>query len=87
MDGFVKDSRSPEKIAFSLGDEHVACKEVITHLEVVMDSGRREVVEIQGRPRHHKYYGAVNSVVAQLGGVCKSDVIWSRIVDIQLHLI
>ena len=70
---FVKNSQSPRKDCLLLLEkEHVACREVITHLQVVMNAGQREVVVI--KKRCQKYYKAVNSVVTQIGGVCKRDI-------------
>ena len=49
----------------------MASRERISHLGVIIDAKRRETVVTQERCR--KFYGAVNSVVAQLGGVSRND--------------
>ena len=58
-------------------------RERISHLERIIDAKRQETVVTQERCR--KFYGAVNCVVALLGGVCRSDKIWTKIVDTQLY--
>ena len=59
---FVKNGRRPRgDVLFTIGKEPLSCREMITHLGVVMDASRRETVAVQERRR--KFYGAVNSVV------------------------
>ena len=46
-------------------------KSEIVHLGVVMDRGCGDQVAVERRVR--RFYGAVNSVVSRLGGVCIND--------------
>ena len=81
--GFIKSVTSllnlPE---FSLNGITLSCQENINHLGVVLDNLRRDQVVVDVSKR--KFFGAVNSAVARMGGSCLSDSYWKKIVDIQL---
>ena len=34
--------------------------------------------------RIRKFFGAMNAVLGQIGGVCRSDKVWSKIMDMKL---
>ena len=57
-------------------------KSNISHLGMSMDSflQPRHMVEVRIR----KFFGAVNVVLGQIGGVCRSDKVWLKIVDMKL---
>ena len=57
-------------------------KSNISHLGVSMDSflQPRHIVEVRIR----KFFGEVNAVLGQIGGVCRSDKVWLKSVDMKL---
>ena len=67
---------------FTLGGNILSCHKTVTHLGVVSDRCCRDASDIESRTR--KFFGAVNSTAAKLGGFCTSDEAWKRIVDHKL---
>ena len=71
----LKSSRRPfGNICFTLGEQTVASRERIYHLGVILD-GKETRNGSSTQEKCRKFCGAVNSVVARLGGVCGSDKI------------
>ena len=82
--GFIKSVKSSRNLPeFSLNGITLSCQENINHLAVVLDMLGRDQVAVDAR----KFFGAVNSAVARMGGSCLSDSTWKKIVDIQLFSI
>ena len=57
-------------------------KSNISHLVVSMDSFLQPRHMVEARIR--QFFGAVNAVLGQIGGVGRSDKVWLQIVDMKL---
>ena len=67
---------------FELDGESLAYMETMKHLGIVLDMTLRDDSAVKERIK--RYYGAVNSVVASLGGTCSNDSVWMKVTDTQL---
>ena len=67
---------------FELDGESLAYMETMKHLGIVLDMTLRDDSAVKERIK--RYYGAVNSVVARLGGTCSNDSVWMKVTDTQL---
>lgn len=77
---FVKNKRIALKCPeLWLNGSILPSKSEIVHLGVVMDRGCGDQAAVERRVR--RFYGAVNSVVSRLGGVCTNDRVWLNIVE------
>ena len=67
---------------FELDGESLAYMETMKHLGIVLDTTLRDDSAVKEKIK--SYYGAVNSVVARLGGTCSNDSVWMKVTDTQL---
>ena len=65
-----------------LSEKPIPFRTEITHLGTIMDRFRRDKQAIEARIR--KFLGGVNGLVSKLGGVCRSEKVWTRLVEVQL---
>ena len=81
--GFIKSVMSSRNLPeFLLNEITLWCQENINHLGVVLDMLDRDQVAVDARKL--KFFGAINSAVARMGGSCLSNSTWKKIVDPQL---
>ena len=68
--------------SFVLNGNLLSCTQSIVHLGVVLNNVGRDDIAADDRIR--RFFGAVNTSVARLGGKCFSELAWTTIMDAAL---